>query len=153
MGNIQEDIGMEALKKLHLTLSIGVIMLISVIYYLMMDRDTVFTLGGEFGEIIVLTIVIACLGGVYVIKNKNLDAIQSLHDPEEKWNKYRKLQIFKFALVEIAAILCVVWYFVSANLVLLLIGLALSFLLFIMKPSRDKFFAEAIIQESDQNMF
>lgn len=145
--------GIKALQTLHMALTFGLLLICAVLYFISSDETASDELDGNWAEILILVLSIICLAVLKIINRKKLQHIVVLSNPEEKWTNYRALQIMKFALVEGVGLISINFYFLSQNVVFLLISLAFALYLFTMRPTKDKFFIEANIKTQDQNKY
>lgn len=126
---------MKSISILHIALFAGQFMLAGIIFYLKGSYDLKLSSANNILFFIVPGIAIAGLyfgSKIYQQRNKKIPSESTLMD---KLEVYRGAYILKLAMVEGPSILAIMAYYVTGNLLYLLIALFLMLYFFFLKPT------------------
>lgn len=125
------------IKIIHIALCAGVMMIIFIIKYLsdnnqesILENQYLKYVGVGFGA---LAVVLSRL--IFVNKTQNISMLQDIH---MKFNQYKIAMIIQMAILEAAAIINIVIYYLIKEDINFAFSLALLFLMIIRRPSLDK---------------
>lgn len=89
----------------------------------------------------VVAIIVAGAGyliGTKIFKKQIWAARESGLPAKQKFETYRKASIMLWALLEVPCLLCIIFFYLTANYAFIVLAGALIFLFFIFGPSREK---------------
>lgn len=136
MTQLKEEF--KALQLIHLALFIGII-LVSLMFYLF-SGDTSRTLNFDMSllEGAVLVLCFAIPGVFQLSYQKRLSRLKDIKSDTEKWEAYRQLQITRYAVIEGAALLSAVFFYIQGALFFFVLAVTFGFVLYTYKPTAPR---------------
>jgi uncharacterized membrane protein YhaH (DUF805 family) len=89
----------------------------------------------------VIAVAIAAAGffiGTKIFKKRLHEIRESGAAAQEKFNKYKGASILLWAMIEAPALLCIIFFYLTANYAFIALAAVLIFLFFIFGPNRQK---------------
>jgi hypothetical protein len=144
----------KALFILHIALLIGQILFTLIFLLAAYFRNFTPTSSWQsyYNQLIILCIAIgvAAYAGGNILFTKKLEQIKGdSKSLPEKFNDYRAACITRWALMEFAALFCLILFFTTNNFVLLIIGATVMLLFYTTRPSLQKTASDLDISEAE----
>jgi hypothetical protein len=112
-------------------------LLLGILFYLNTPLNT----NGTIADIFVYILPLIALGGIFAgnfIFKKLLSNIKKNESLQHKLTGYQTASLVKFALLEGPALLNILWFSQTGNLLFLTIGMVLVLFLFMQRPTKIK---------------
>ena len=136
MNELKEEL--KSLQNMHVAIS-GALMLVLIILYFIStptDKTLLFDISPLGGMAVLLGLGGNGIFELYYrteLKKIRLEKIVGL-----QFAQYRKLQVFRFASLELAGLLSGIVYFLNGNLLLIIIGLVFTLVLLSYRPTTQR---------------
>ncbi|MDB4293128.1 hypothetical protein N9954_06930 [Maribacter sp.] len=139
---------LRVLTLIHASLLLGLLAFSVIVYFNNPDFETGIDSNDLFVYLVPMTAVIAYFGSTFIFQ-KFLQAIEPQDKLQEKLNKYQTATIIKYALLEGAAILALMAYYVQGNIMHLIIALCLMVYLYSQRPTKKNFLKDVKLSSEE----
>lgn len=134
MNNLTVADHKKALSTLHIAMCIGVLFMTLVLYFAMPTQPKSFSAGLSGLGMVPLVVSALAMFAAFILFRKKTTHLGSLSD--ENVDEWRGAYIMKWAFLEGSALICfLIYFYAEPHPALLVVGLVMTLLLYIGKPS------------------
>ncbi len=138
-----------SLDILFFAMLVGQVLFAGVVYFLLIDGNADDSLNSIFMMAVPFLGISGFLGGRFLYQQQ-LGSLTTTDDLTTKMDRYRTANILRFALMEMPALLAIVAYLLTENIVFLGMAVLVMVFFYTLRPSRDKAIGDLNLNGSEK---